>query len=264
MRVVIRELTSLLRPRSLSLNRKCSRQHYREFSGYLAGSGAAGLLRGFARDVPGAAGLPDNLTRCLVSARLYAAPQEGIEFRGTKTVKEMLEGVPTAGDIDGKKSNNGCTFWRRGYKFHLDFADGQISISALLTAASVHDSQVAIPLMEMSSKRVTYLYEIMDSAYDASAIYQASADRNHQPIINPHTRPKSETQLPLLVKLQPQLGPAKAERYKIRTMVERVFGRLKDEFGANRIRVRGAEKVMAHLMFSVLALTVDQLLRLHP
>ena len=45
-------------------------------------------------------------------------------------------------------------------------------------------------------------------------------------------------------------------------MVERVFGRLKDEFGARQIRVRGPEKVMAHLMFGVLALTVDQLLRL--
>ena len=69
-------------------------------------------------------------------------------------------------------------------------------------------------------------------------------------------------QLPNLVKLPPQLCPAKAERYNIRTMVERVFSRLKDEFGANTIRVRGAKKVMAHLMFSVSALTVDQLLRL--
>lgn len=181
-----------------------------------------------------------------------------------KTVKEMLHGVPTACDIGGKKGNNGCVFWWRGYKFHLDVADGQIPISALLTAASVHDSQVAIPLMEMSSKRVTYLYELMDSAYDASPIYQASADRNHQPIINPHPRRKSKTQLPLLVKPQPQLGPAQADRYKIRTMVERVFGRLKNEFGADKIRVRGAKKVMAHLMFSVLALTVDQLLRRHP
>ena len=45
-------------------------------------------------------------------------------------------------------------------------------------------------------------------------------------------------------------------------MIERVNGRLKDEFGARFIRVRGAGKVMAHLMFGVLALTVDQLLRL--
>ena len=45
-------------------------------------------------------------------------------------------------------------------------------------------------------------------------------------------------------------------------MVERVYSRLKDEFGARMVRVRGASKVMAHLMFGVLALTVDQLLKL--
>jgi hypothetical protein len=47
-------------------------------------------------------------------------------------------------------------------------------------------------------------------------------------------------------------------------MSERVNARLKDEFGASQIRVRGAAKVMAHLMFGVLALTVYQWLRLAP
>jgi hypothetical protein len=45
-------------------------------------------------------------------------------------------------------------------------------------------------------------------------------------------------------------------------MVERVNARLKDEFGASFVRVRGPQKVMAHLMFGVLALTADQILRL--
>jgi hypothetical protein len=44
-------------------------------------------------------------------------------------------------------------------------------------------------------------------------------------------------------------------------MSERVNARLKDEFGGRTLRVRGA-KIMAHLMFGILALTVDQLLRL--
>ncbi|MFN0100499.1 MAG: IS5/IS1182 family transposase, partial [Bryobacteraceae bacterium] len=52
-------------------------------------------------------------------------------------------------------------------------------------------------------------------------------------------------------------------RFKNRTMVERGFSRLKDEFLSSQIRVRGAKKVMAQMMFGVLALTVDQLLRLH-
>ena len=44
--------------------------------------------------------------------------------------------------------------------------------------------------------------------------------------------------------------------------MKRVYARLKDEFGISKVRVRGPAKVMAHLMFAVLALTADQLLRL--
>src|SRR5271163_5125897 len=50
--------------------------------------------------------------------------------------------------------------------------------------------------------------------------------------------------------------------YDFRTMVERVNPRLKDEFGARFLRVRGAIKVKCHLMFGILALTVDQIFRL--
>ena len=38
--------------------------------------------------------------------------------------------------------------------------------------------------------------------------------------------------------------------------------RLKDDFGARHLRVRGHKKVYAHLMFGVLALCVDQIVRL--
>jgi hypothetical protein len=44
--------------------------------------------------------------------------------------------------------------------------------------------------------------------------------------------------------------------------VERVNSRLKDEFGAAMVRVRGNAKVMCHLMFGIVALTADQILRL--
>jgi hypothetical protein len=35
-------------------------------------------------------------------------------------------------------------------------------------------------------------------------------------------------------------------------LVEQGYTRLKDEFGGRQIRVRGANKIMAHLMFGVL------------
>ena len=45
----------------------------------------------------------------------------------------------------------------------IGVADGDIPISVILTSASLHDSQTAIPLTQMSSDRVTYLYDLADS-----------------------------------------------------------------------------------------------------
>lgn len=179
---------------------------------------------------------------------------------------EMLAGLSKDCSIGVKANSKGHKDYWRGYKLHLDIADGQIPITALLTSANVHDAKVAIPLMTMTSERVSYLYDLMDSAYDADAILEHSRQLGHVPIVDPHGRraTKGRSQLPKIFprKPKPQLCPAKAERYKERTMVERVNARLKDEFGGRTLRVRGAAKVMAHLMFGVIALTVDQLQKL--
>jgi hypothetical protein len=50
--------------------------------------------------------------------------------------------------------------------------------------------------------------------------------------------------------------------YRERTTVERVNVRLKDEFGGRTVRVRGHAKVMCHLMFGIVTLASDQILRL--
>jgi Transposase DDE domain/Transposase domain (DUF772) len=193
--------------------------------------------------------------------------------RGTRIQRQrhqkldrMLNDLPRQCDMGTKTNSQGNEQYWRGFKLHLDVADGQVPISAVLTSASVHDSQVAIPLMTITSARVTYLYELMDSAYDADFISAHSRQLNHVPIIAPHprrgTKKPSQMQKVFPDKPTPQLTWAQQERFKTRTMSERVNARLKDEFGASRIRVRGAVKVMAHLMFGVLALTVDQWLRL--
>ena len=48
----------------------------------------------------------------------------------------------------------------------------------------MHDSQAAIPLAQMSSERVTSLYDLMDSSYDASQIHAYSTKLGHVPIID--------------------------------------------------------------------------------
>jgi Transposase DDE domain/Transposase domain (DUF772) len=191
-----------------------------------------------------------------------------IQRQPHQTLEKMLADLPQQCDIGAKKNSQGQDHYWRGYKLHLDVADGQIPSSAVLTSASLHDSQVAIPLMTMTSARVTHLYEWMDSAYDADGILAHSKKLNHMPIVAPNHRrgSRKESQLPKAFPTEPapELTWAQQERFKERTMIERVKARLKDEFGARHLRVRGAVKVMAHLMFGVLALTVDQWLRLGP
>ena len=55
---------------------------------------------------------------------------------------------------------------------------------------------------------------------------------------------------------------AQVRRFRQRTTVEQVNGRIKEEFGGRHVRVRGPDKVRCHLMFGILALTVEQLMRL--
>ena len=175
-----------------------------------------------------------------------------IERQMTMTVEEMVAELPTACDRGTKRNSEGYLISWNGFKLHIDTADGQIPISCFLTSASVHDSQVSIPLTTMTYQRVTSLYELKDSAYDCQYIATYSHSLGHVPIIDPNPR-SGEAR---------ELAPAEKIRYRERSTSERVNSRLKDEFGGRMIRVQGAAKVMAHLMFGILALTADQLFRM--
>ena len=89
---------------------------------------------------------------------------------------------------------------------------------------------------------------------------------DHVPLIdlNPRRNTALKDELTAEAQRRQVLGVQLPEdvRYNERTAVERVNARLKDEFGARPVRVRGAAKVMCHCLFGVLALTADQLMRL--
>ena len=82
----------------------------------------------------------------------------------------MRAGLPTQCDVGVKRNSKGFRETWIGYKLHLDTADGIVPVAAILTAASTHDSQVAIPLARTSEQRVVWLYDLMDPAYDAQLI----------------------------------------------------------------------------------------------
>jgi len=189
-----------------------------------------------------------------------------LERQATMSLAEMLNDLPTHCAVGTKRNAKGHKESWVGYKLHLDVADGDIPISGLLTSASLHDSQAAIPLAKLTAARLTNLYDLMDSAYDAPEIAQTSRDLGHVPIIDPHPRnvPGGKEALAAEARGRRNAGYALAEevRYNERSGAERVNGRLKDDFGGRYVRVRGHAKVLCHLMFGILALTCDQLLRL--
>jgi transposase len=189
-----------------------------------------------------------------------------IEKQKNMTLEEMLKDLPTACDKGAKKDSKGNTMYWTGFKLHLDTIDGGIPVSGIVTSASVHDSQVAIPLAIMTAKNIINLYDLMDAAYDVPAIIEHSQLIGHVPLIDKN--PRGDKSLKEAIENESKarktlnLVLPEEKRYDVRTTAERANSRLKDEFGACKVRVRGYTKVACHLMFGVLVLAADQIMKL--
>ena len=181
-----------------------------------------------------------------------AAKIAPLERQRQQTLAQMMADIPSICDRGTKCNAQGYKVSWNGYKLHIDTADCGVPIAALLSSASMHDSRAAIPLSLISASRVTNLYDVMDAAYCSVELHAHCRSLNHVPLIdhNPRGGTKEEFE------------PADAIRYNERTVAERMNARLKDEFGGASIRVKGNPKVMAHLMFGILTLSADQLMRL--
>lgn len=182
------------------------------------------------------------------------APKEPspVERQRTQNMEPMLAELPQTCSVGTKLNAKGYKTSWRGYKLHLDTACCGVIICAVLTGAAVHDSRVALPLSIMSGQRVTALYELMDAAYCSGVIREFVSSQDRVALIDHNPRGGSKI----------EFAPHEAQRYKTRTGAERSNARLKDEFGGRQVQVRGGTKVMSHLMFGVVALCADQLMRL--
>lgn len=160
--------------------------------------------------------------------------------------------IPTDCDRGTKCQPHGYNVCWHGFKLHIDTADCGVPVSALLSSSSMHDSRAAIPLSLIGAASVTNLYYVTDAANCCSELDEHCRSLGHIPLIdhNPRGGEKEEFE------------PADAIRYNERTVAERSNTRLKDEFGGRTVRVKGGTKVMGHLMFGILALSADQLIRL--
>ena len=174
---------------------------------------------------------------------------------------EMLSLVSTQQNAKGNRE-----VWIGGktpYKCSRD-----IPITAFYSGANVHDSSVALPLIEETSNRVTYLYDLQDAGYDADIIREVSQSYGHQPIID--INPKNSKVLKEKIALNKHEKKAfkalnlhfnlDTQHYNQRSMVERVNKYLKDDFGCDKIYYQGAS-VASVLAFGILSICIHQSLK---
>jgi hypothetical protein len=196
---------------------------------------------------------PKNKRGRPAKGEVRPAPEpSALERQRTQTLAQMIAELDTDCATGTKKNGKGYKISWRGYKLHLDTACCGVPISAVLTGAGVHDSRVAIPLIRTSAQRVDACYFTVDAAYCSTVIREEVQTAGRVPLID-HNPRKGEKR---------EFAPHEAQRYKTRSGAERCNARLKDEFGARHVQVRGHAKVMCHLMLGVVALCADQFTRL--
>ncbi len=166
-----------------------------------------------------------------------------------QTAEEAIAELPRVCNVGTKKDSKGNSHSWTGWKAHIDWADGGVPLNVLTTSASLHDNQVAIPMARTTALRVTSLYDLMDSAYDAEQIHKVSQELGHVALIDPNPRRSNPK----------PWDPDRLRRYNERSTAERGNSRLKDEFGLRHLRVRGHAKAHMHIMFGVMALFADAL-----
>ena len=198
--------------------------------------------------------------------RKRGRPRKGEEPREPETTRlqRHLTGSYAANLLDMpevfcthgcKKNAKGHTDHWIGYKLHASTGDGEIPLAVYLSSASLHDSQPAIILQQLVAQRTkAVFYDLKDAAYDAAAIKSHSRAQGSVPIIDANKRRGAEP--------PPPMEPDRAEHYKARSGSERFNSELKDNHGGRTVRVRGAAKVMTHLMFGVVVMTAEALIRL--
>lgn len=179
-------------------------------------------------------------------------PLSRLERQQTMSLGEQLADLPIACDYGFKTNAKGISTGWIGYKLHIDTAQGAVPIACVLTSASVHDSAVALPLERMTGARISSLYTLMDAAYDSAIIREETELAGKVAVIDSNARRGAKQ----------EFDPPKRLRFQGRTEAERINSNLKDDYGARYVRVRGATKVMSHLMFGVLALTAIRLVAL--
>lgn len=83
-----------------------------------------------------------------------------------QSAEVALQELPVYCDRGTKKNFKGFNETWIGSRFQAYLNDCGLPVTTGLTAASVQDRQVTIPLMKMTSSKVDFLYDVIDASHD--------------------------------------------------------------------------------------------------
>ena len=187
-----------------------------------------------------------------------------LERQVNMTLAAMLADLPTACAVGTKRNAKGHTTSWIGYKLHIDTADGDIPVSCLLTSASVHDSQVGASAGDDHGGARHQSLRSHGQRVRRARDHAKEPRARPVPIIDPNPRRGGKAEAQAEARARRCAGHTLAEdsRFKERSPAECVNSALKESHGARFVSVRGHDKVLYHLMFGILALADEQLMRL--
>ena len=150
--------------------------------------------------------------------------------------------------VTAKQNSKGKKQWFIGYKAHLATDDHGVPMSFAVTGASVHDSQVAVPLMKKTRETADFLYALLDKGYISPVINDYVGMIGRKAIIDRRAY-KGVVADPL--------DQASQQRYGARTTVERTNSELKDGYLPDVIYKRGCH-ARYEIALSVLLTTMKK------
>jgi hypothetical protein len=181
-------------------------------------------------------------------------PNDRLERQFVQDAATSLAELPTECEWGRKMDAQGKKMQWKGGKCHMAVTQDGFPVAFKYTSASLHDSQVMIPLAKQAMARVGHYFDLADAAYDAKLIRATSTELGAVPVIDRNRRNSEES--------PNSMTETEAMVYKWRTAVERFFSHLLESHGGRTVRVREPAKVAQHLMYGILVIAVEQLMRM--
>jgi len=169
-------------------------------------------------------------------------------------------------DPEARVGRNGKTF-ELGYKLHVAVdAKSELPIAIIVASANDNEKKHAPALLEKASKATECRVKLLvaDSQYSSRNLRDQASSQGVRAVIPfPTNQQRGQKGLLRVDKYFRTHGPIYEKRvYRLRSSIERVNSRLKDQLSLERHRVRGLGRITVHALLCMIAMLLTALIAL--